>query len=171
MNGKHAATLKLLLQVNVRVVLVGRTYFAEMFERFRKEVVEIRQLVDIFNDADTGESQFVDAVRKLRSEPAFIVAHLEANSRLAMDELADGRVCEEIPQLRFAVPFDDEIAVELIVADFDILHPERATKSRKQTLAIDFKLKSVRVDVRSPQAGVGRAVVTVAFGVGVECES
>ncbi len=75
------------------------------------------------------------------------------NGRLCHEQRPQSLVSEQGFQFLFAVAFDDEIAIEFRVTDFDILQPQQLADSAEQAAARHAKAEVVGIDVGRPQAG------------------
>src|SRR5262245_15124919 len=109
--------------------------------------------VDVLDDSHNVKPQFIDAFRKMRPEPAFVVPYLEMDLRLCFDQRSDLLIHEKRTQLRIVVSLDDERFIELRETDLDISHSEEFCHRCKEALTVDRKSKTVGIRVRCSHAG------------------
>ena len=110
---------------------------------------------DVFGAWDRGEESC--GVRKSRAEAgsdAVGIFDLEMNPRLRGDQLPDARIAKDLPELRIVCAFDDKIAVKIWMPDLHVLHAQLCAEFGKNSLPIDGKAKTARIQKRHPHAGV-----------------
>jgi hypothetical protein len=76
------------------------------------------------------------------------------NSRLRGDQLPDARIAKDLPELRIVCAFDDKIAVKILMPDLHVLHAQVFAEFGKNSLAIDGKAKTARIQKGRTHAGV-----------------
>ena len=91
--------------------------------------------------------------RKIPCKNAVGIFDFEMNPRLRGDQLSDARVAKDLPELRFVCAFDDKIAVKILMPDLHVLHAERFAEFGKNSLAIDRKAKTARIQKGRAHAG------------------
>src|SRR5262245_48710071 len=95
--------------------------------------------------------------------PTDFGSELQAQIRLQLDELFQPSVSQEPPHSRAVVSQDDEILIEVLVANLHVLRSEELSDGRKQSRSTNLERQPVLVGKRGPHSRVGRAVVTVNF--------
>src|SRR5258708_11802896 len=135
-------------KLHVRLRLICRSDPAELVERFSEEGEELLQAFDVLDHADNLEVELVDAFGELLAEPALVVFDLEVDVGLRGDQRTELRIGEELANLHFIVPFDDEGLIEGRIADDDVLHAEPFCDLAEETLPVDREAEAVGIHVR-----------------------
>jgi hypothetical protein len=78
----------------------------------------------------------------------------EMNPRLRGDQLPEARIAKDLPQLRIVCAFDHKIAVKILMPDLHVLHAQVFAEFAKNSLAIDGKAKTARIQKGRAHAGV-----------------
>ncbi len=132
---------------------VGGADYAQLVERDGQQLEDTLEQLDIGDHALHQKVERIGVGRIVRPQPAFVIANFEMNGRLCHEQRPQSLVSEQGFQFLFAVAFDDEIAIEFRVTDFDILQPQQLADSAEQAAARHAKAEVVGIDVGRPQAG------------------
>ena len=81
---------------------------------------------------------------------------------------ADLLVVEEAPHASGRVPLDHEVLVEAGMANLDVLHAQPLSQVAEEARAVDLEPEALRIEVGSPEAGVGLARLAGAHREGIE---
>src|SRR6185436_769696 len=80
--------------------------------------------------------------KKIPCKNAVGIFDFEMNPRLRGDQLPDARIAKDLPELRIISPFDDKIAVKVLMPDLHVLHAQVLAEFAKNSLAVDGKAKT-----------------------------
>src|SRR6185436_20913966 len=83
--------------------------------------------------------------KKIPRKNAVGIFDFEMNPRLRGDQLPDARIAKDLPELRIVCAFDDKIAVKILMPDLDVLHSKGFAEFAKNSLVIDGKAKTARI--------------------------
>ena len=103
--------------------------------------------------------------KKIPRKNAVGIFDFEMNPRLRGNQLPDARIAKDLPELRIVGAFDDKIAVKILMPDLHVLHAQVFAEFGKNSLAIDGKAKTARIQKGRAHAGV---VVLAVFVQGDE---
>jgi hypothetical protein len=132
-----------------------------MIQNLGKEIEEQLQPVQVLDDAERAEMEFVHAFWKVSAKPSFVILDREMNMRQPLDQLPDTLIGKEGSQFCFIIAFDDERLVKVRVADHHILHSKEFAKFAEEACSVDREAKSILVDIRGPQTGISRGSLSV----------
>ena len=99
--------------------------------------------------------------KKIPRKNAVGIFNFEMNPRLRGNQLPDARTAKDLPELRIVCAFDDKIAVKILMSDLHVLHAEVFAEVAKNSLAIDGKAKTARI--QKGRAHAGMVVLAVFF--------
>ena len=103
--------------------------------------------------------------KKIPRKNAVGIFDFEMNPRLRGDQLPDARIAKDLPEFCSVCAFDHKIAVEILMPDLHVLHAQVFAELAKNSLAIDGKAKTARIQKGRAHAGV---VVPAVFFQGDE---
>src|SRR4051812_32591335 len=103
--------------------------------------------------------------KKIPRKDAVGIFDFEMNPGLRGDQLPDAHIAKDLPELRTVCAFDDKIAVKILMPDLHVLHAQVFAEFGKNSLAIDGKAKTARIQKGRAHAGV---VVLAVFFQGDE---
>ena len=156
------------LEPNLRIVFIRRADVTQSIERRGKQLEQLLQPHEIFNDAYRVELQLVHAFGKCCAEEAFIIQHAERQLRLGGQLGTKIGVSKKSFYARFIIRFDDEGFVEVLVADLDILEAELLRDWAEDVRPRDREAEAVAVHIRRPQASEDDGRFSSADGEGIE---
>src|SRR5687767_175840 len=166
--GSGARCPGLELQRHPRVALVGGAVGAQPVQRLGEQLVERLEPFGILDDPRYSEIQLVDAIRKATEETPFVILDRQVQAALPGNQGPQRRAGEQRAGAILVGRLDDEVVVELRVADGDVLHAEPGAQPAEDRPAVDREAESFGVHVGRAHARELHERLANRHGVAVE---